>query len=402
MRKVAVVLLLTLDLVASAAPEKKVPAPKAPPVDKSPEHIAELIAKLEGGSMSERVRALKAYKELLRIGRPAIPQLVKAAQGDKPWVRVWAGAALAASGDRRAVGPLLKLMEDPFAEARMIATWHGSGLHHLDRRIAPTVVRRLGDPNDGVRQWAEKALRQRIKFRGAMRELEKMTHSDSPNGRTLAFKLLMSRRKQDPAAVIGKTLSEEKDWRVRSAAIRCLGEGVMKPHQPYFDLLFRAMDDESEEVKADAVELMEYALKETADRMPAEVRAPITNKLEKKLPPLLDAKLPRLRGAALYLLAAGRREKLFERALKGADDPAPVMRAYALRTLSRCGVKNRQVVDKAISRLDDGDIQVRHLAIALLKWATGRRFDYKPDAPPQKRAEAVKQIKVQIEQSTPE
>ena len=400
MRKLAFALLLALGLaVGTASKTEAAPKKKRPPPDKSPEHIAELIGKLEGEGMPERVRAKGAYDELLRIGRPAVPQLVEATRSEKPYVRVWSAAALASTRDPRAVEPVLRLLEDPFVEVRLIVAWHGAGLHQLDKRIAPAIVRRLGDSNHDVRQWAQRALKERIKFRGAMPELEKMTRGDSAVGRALAFKILMARRGQNPAATIAQALSEEDDWRVRSAAVRCLGEGVMGAHQPLFDLLFRAMDDESEEVKADAVEVMEHVLKETAGRMPNTVRTSITNKLEKKLPPLLDAELPRLRGASLYLLSAGQGRKLFERALKGVDDPAPAMRAYALRALGRCGVKNRQVVDKAISRLDDEDFEVRGLAIAVVRWATGGRFGYKPGDSRETRMEAVKRIKERVEKA---
>ena len=394
-------LALTIFLALGLAVEARAAPPKTPP-DTSPERIAELIEKLQGGSMSERVRAKGAYEQLLRIGPAAVPQLVAAVRSRKPWVRVWAGAALAATRDPRAIEPMLELLEDPFLDARKIATWHAAGLHRLDDRIAPAIVRRLADDDATVRNWAQRALRERIKFRGIVPELKKMTHSDSAPGRTLAFKLLMTHQKQDPKAAIAGALSEAKDWRVRSAAVRCLGEGVMKPRPPMFELLFHAMDDTSEEVRADAVELTEYVLKETADHMPNEIRAPITNRLQEKLPSLLDASLPRLRGASLYLLAAGdKKHTLFERALSGADHPAPVMRVYALRALGRCGVKNWSVVEKAVARLEDEDPEVRRAAIALLRWATGARFDFTPGDPPDRRAEACRRIKVRIEKARP-
>lgn len=392
MKKLAFFLCLIFGL-AGAAPPKKAEAP----LDTSPEHIAELIGKLNRQS----VGASNAYKELVRIGPAALPQLVEAVESKKPWVRVWAGAALGASRDPRAVDPMLKLLQDPFFQARKIAAWHAAGLHRLDKRIAPAIVQRLTDSDEGVRGWAERALIKCIKFRGAVGELTKMTHGDSAMGRTAAFKLLMRHRKQDAAAAIAAALSEEKDWHVRSAAVRCLGEGVLKPHQPFFDLLYRAMTDESEEVKADAVEVMEHALKETADRMPENIRAPITKKLGEKLPPFLDAKLPRLRGASLYLLAAGRGSKLLERALKAMDDPSPVVRVYAIRALGRCGVKTWPVVDKAFARLNDDHIEVRRLAIKLLSWATRARFEYKPGDSAEKRAQAVKQIKARLDKARP-
>ena len=201
MRRVVMLpFLAAFSLATHAAPEKE-----GPPVDASPEHIAELIAKLEGGGMANQVRASGAYKELMKIGRSAIPQLVRAAEGDKPWVRLWAAAALAATGDKRAVEPVLAVMDDPLTQARMIAVWHGAGLHHLDSRIAPAVVRRLNDNSADVRKWAARALTERIKFRGAVDAVEKMMHDGSPSGRAPLISWSMtSRTPPPPAAPAGK------------------------------------------------------------------------------------------------------------------------------------------------------------------------------------------------------
>ena len=370
-----------------------------PPVDTSRERIAGLIEQLDGGSMGERVRAKNAYEQLQQIGPAAVPQLLEATGSESRWIRLWAMAALASTRDACAVEPALRLMEDPFFEVRKIATWHGAGLHELDGRIAPAVARRLADADWGVREWAQKALRERVKFRGAEAELEKMTHGDSATGRALAFKLLVRWRKKVPAAAVGKALAEDTDWRVRSAAVRALGEKLMAPEQRFFDLLFLGMADRSEEVKADAVEVMEYALKETAGNMSSELRAPIIDKLKAQVPPLLDAELPRLRGASLYLLAGYQGKGLYERALAGTQDPSPLMREYALRALGRCGVKSWAVVDRAEALLEDECIEVRQRALGVLCWATGARFEYDAGASPEKRTAAVKRIKARLEKA---
>ena len=40
---------------------------------------------------------------------------------------------------------------------------------------------------------------------------------------------------------------------------------------------------------------------------------------------------------------------------------------------------------------------MRRLALSLLRWAARGKFDYKPEAPPAERAEAVKQIRARLE-----
>jgi HEAT repeats len=367
-------------------------------VDASPEHIAELIAQLEGGTMGDRMRAKAAHKELMKIGKPAVPQLVVAAQGKKPWVRVWAGAALGASRDPRAVEPMLKLLEDKFHMVRQISTWHGAGLNKMDARIAPAIVARMGDPNPDVRKWAEKAIRERIKVGTVTGALEELTLHKMPEARTVAYKLLMLHRKEKATTKIAQALKSEERWERRSAATRCLGEGedFPMPFKARMDLLFIALDDKHEEVRADAVELIAFLMRETADRMTPDVRDEITMILEKKLPALLDAQLPRLRGASLYLLAAGKPEELKGRAMKDTSHAAPVVRAYALRTLARCDVKSKGAQARAVECLNDEDKEVRRIAHQYLEWATGGKFEYDHAAKAGKRRKAIKKIRVKL------
>jgi len=99
--------------------------------------------------------------------------------------------------------------------------------------------------------------------------------------------------------------------------------------------------------------VMEFILAEQADKV-ADKKG-VTDKLGDVLPPMLDAKLPRLRGAALYLLAAGQRSKLYDRALQAVDDPSPIVRPYAFRALGRLRVEDEADVEKCVARLEDED-----------------------------------------------
>lgn len=368
---------------------------KIPP-DTSAEHIAQLISRLDGGSMSERVRAKGAYEELLAIGKPAIPQLVEAASDKRPWVRVWTGAALAQSRDARAVEPILALLKDPFVETRMIASWHAAAMADLDARIAPAIARNLRDSSADVRKWADRAIRERLKYARCAEEIELSLRCDVAPARMLAFKLTLWGKNQEPVPAVERALAEEKDWRVRSAAVRALGEGIIPVDRTLFELLFKGLADESDEVKADAVEVIDFVLKEQARHLSDAVRQEFVPQLPAKLKAMLDSPLPRLRGDALFLLAAHEREKLFDRALAAADDPAPETRALAFRALGRVGLKDRRVAEKALERLSDDDPAVRRAAYAALCWAAGVKFDFNPDATAEERGKAVEKIRGQL------
>ncbi len=375
----------------SAAEEK--------PVDASPEHIAELVKRLDGEGMALQVKAKGAYEELVRIGPPAADALMGALGSKSPTARLWAAAALAGMKDRRAIEPMLKLLEDPDSRVRMVVTWHISGMCALDGRIGPAVLARLGDAKPEVREWAQKALARRVPFASVKAPAEAMVGADNAMGRTLAFKFLLEHAQGDAGAAVAGALAEEKDWRRRSAAVRALGEGIMPANKAFFDLLFKALDDPSDEVKADAVEVLEHAMKETAETMPEDVRGAIVAVLRQKLPALAVSKTPRLRGAAMYLLVSGDKKGMYELALKGLGHSDATVRVYSLRTVGRCGFKTWDVVDKVAPLLNDGDLEARTLALATLRWATGAKFDFDPKAAPEERKAAFEKVKREIEEA---
>jgi len=369
------------------------------PLDTSPEHIAELVKRLDGEGMALQVKARAAFDELARIGPPAADALMGALTSKSPTARLWAAAALAGMKEARAVEPMLKLLEDPNPRVRKVVTWHVSGFAALDARIGPAVARRLGDADYSVRDWAQKALAKRIPFESVKAQVEAMVRDDNAMARTLAFKMLLEHAHADAASAVTRALAEEPDWRARSAAVRALGEGIMPANKAFFDLLFKALDDSADEVKADAVEVLEHAMKETAETMPEDVRESIVAVLRQKLPALVSSSNPRLMGAAMYLLASGEKKRMYEAALKGLENPSPVVRVYSLRTLGRCGFKTWDVVDKAAPLFNDPELEVRAAALATLRWATGARFDFDPKAAPEERKAAFEKVKQEIEEA---
>jgi len=381
-------LALTFAATSSAAARRS-----SPPADASPERIAELIEQLDGAGMEKQVRAKHAYQELKEIGKPAAPQLLKALHHKSPWIRLWSAAALASMGERRAVTPMLKLLKDPHSTLRVIVTYHISAFASKDKRIAPALVEQLADPTPDVRKWAEKALL-RIKLRGAEDALKKMVRQDPPEARTSALKLLLQNRSHDIPADIKKAMASE-DWRERSAGVRVIGEALIHANEDTFDMLLGALDDPNDEVKADAVEVLTGVLAQIMQRMPDDLRTKVLAELDRKLPACVESENPRLRGAAMYLLSAqtDRRDALYPVALKALDSPDPVLRVFAFKTLGRCGRKTWTLVDKAVANLNHENAEVRNTAYAVLRWATGAQFDYKPGAPEEARTQAIESIK---------
>ena len=366
------------------------------PVNSSPEHIAELIKKLDGPSMKERMGAMKAYAELKRIGQPALPQLRTALKHSSPWVRLWSLAAVADAGDVTCVGPALKMARDPLIELRKVATHRLGRFYQRDKRIPPALVQQLADPDEGVREKAEGALA-KGHLKGAGPALQKMLRSDSRLGRMMALELLLG-PSQDKLPGIRKAVKDPSDWRIRSAGVCVLGLGLVHANEDAFDLLLAALDDPSNEVKADAVEVLDGVLGQVMQRMPDALRKRVLGELTRQLPALVESKHPALRGWSLYLLAAGQREKLYPRAIEALDDPSPEVRVLAFRAVSRIGRKTWKIADKALANMRHTDAGVRSVAFATLRWSTGGKYQFDPRADQDERAKQLEVVKKQLDE----
>jgi HEAT repeat protein len=126
------------------------PAPRAPKNIQRPEAVDEAVAReialLRDGI--DRDDIYGAMQGLAKIGAPAVDSLIRILKDPKerPIVRARAGETLALIGDRRAVRPLIDVLDDPDVELR----WHAVVSLGKFRAVeAVTALRRLAAGDDG-------------------------------------------------------------------------------------------------------------------------------------------------------------------------------------------------------------------------------------------------------------
>ncbi len=92
----------------------------------NPEAIPDLLAALDG---DDSLLARLAGNALISAGGPAVPGLLETLQGGSPRARVEAARALAEIGDRRAIGPFFKAIQD--GDSAMVEYWADVGLERM-------------------------------------------------------------------------------------------------------------------------------------------------------------------------------------------------------------------------------------------------------------------------------
>ncbi|MCX7049283.1 MAG: HEAT repeat domain-containing protein [Candidatus Sumerlaeota bacterium] len=241
-------------------------ATKAAPVDSSPQHIQELISQFPGEEMGERVRALHAETELIRIGKPAVPALIEATKSKDSWTRVWAGGALGEIGDPRGKPALLALADDPFPTMRCVAAWH------LRRWIKDTDVEKkisalLDDPNKEAREWAFKAMdgAKSPQLPARMKEIARSSDTLKRAEALIALRTLIP--KAEYLALLKKYVAEDSDPAV---------------HKQAFDLL---------QQEAPEAELTQILVAEAEQGKDTETRRDVVAKLKQRLSPEAYSKL---------------------------------------------------------------------------------------------------------------
>jgi len=373
--------------------------------------IDELMGQLDGADMGSRVKARNATRALVEIGRPAVPALIKATRHKSHWVRMWSAGALGPIRDPRAVGPLLRLLKDPSQVVRMVATWHIHGFARRDKRVVPAVAQMMADPSEDVRKWAVKALTSvRSRPETALPVLEKIAKNPDPQIRAEAFILLAKLHRQTVIEAVESTLADSDDPRVRSAAYRAVGMRLA-PDNRAAEFFLKALNEREQDVLLEAVRGLEWVLKENSKQPKGKLISPdmhkaIRARLKEALPPLIDHKYPRLRAHALYLLAAGEREKILDHALKAlTEDKEPVVRVAALKSLARIGVRNEVTRAAIVAALEDDDEDVRDWAYRAFIWAlrpsaeTRKALPFAPAATPEERTKQVAAIKAWLTKS---
>lgn len=130
---------------ASRLPRPPQPAPPEP----GEEEIARWVALLARPEDPQHARALD---ELVVIGRPAVPMLIEALQGDA-WIQPFrASEALGLIGDRRAIRHLKRLLNHPNSNVRWGAA---EALGRIRSRWARGALHRAAREDENRTSWGE-------------------------------------------------------------------------------------------------------------------------------------------------------------------------------------------------------------------------------------------------------
>ena len=117
-------------------------------------------------NVEERIQKLfqeRKFKELEKIGKPAVPALIEALKNEDSEVRWEAAIVLRKAGDKSAVPALTEALKDKDSEVRRKAAyalgWIG------DKSAIPALTEALKDKDSLVRMYATQALRTIRDFR---------------------------------------------------------------------------------------------------------------------------------------------------------------------------------------------------------------------------------------------
>ena len=183
------------------------------PTEEQRKEIAALIAQLPGADMGSRMKAMRAHKKLLAIGRVAVPQLIEAVKSKDASQRLWAGAALGEMGDPRAKEALLPLLTDPNGQVRQVMVWH-TRRWFGDPRFLEAASDLIVDKNPDVAKWAQRSVSEHDKALVTRKIMGQLKDKD-PATRESALaaleerlpkkrygKLLLERLEKDPSPAI--------------------------------------------------------------------------------------------------------------------------------------------------------------------------------------------------------
>ncbi len=147
------VVFVQLWALASAPPDAS-PGETGPPEAGAPETVQQLIERMG----TDDFNGMDASRKLVRMGRPAVDELIGALEHPLPRVRYWSISALSSIGDDRAVPAMKKRLDDPRPIVRAVAIWHlGRWFERADVREA--VLNKLDDKSTFVRGWVLKLIR---------------------------------------------------------------------------------------------------------------------------------------------------------------------------------------------------------------------------------------------------
>ena len=207
-----------LELLKRGSQSNKVCAINALGKTGSAKAVNPLIEQLGSESWSVRKAAAEALWE---IGEPAVDPLVKCLISENPDVQYWAIQVLGEIGDTRAVGPVIKKLNDENQpEEKRISCIKALG-EIEDPAAIQALIGQLGNNSWFVRRAAGEALWQIGP--AAVGDLIRALDNQNVDVRYWASKVLGEMQAKEAVTPLIKML-EDKEWSIRSGAAYSLGE----------------------------------------------------------------------------------------------------------------------------------------------------------------------------------
>jgi len=331
----------------------------------SGERIDNLVRRLSvSWDMDAQVAASEAYEELLKLGKQTVPACLKVIEGGNASARMWAGAALAQTGDPRAVDPLLKLLADKEERVRRVTTWHIHRFMGKDPRVVVAMGEQMADPSLEVRQQAAKVLNKHKRPPAALPEIRKALKSPLLAVRVDALLLILRYERKQTKKEIPALIDSDADGFIRSAAIGCLTK-LGKPDKDTTLLLVRLMGDPGPLVAEAALTVLREAFEEP-QFSPQDMKEVVAI-IRRGIPAVLDRPEENVRVMAVPLYAHFYREhalKRVEAMLK--EDPSPAVRAVAAKSVARLGITSPSIYVPLLECLADPEPEVRQAGLRTL------------------------------------
>jgi len=179
--------------------------------------IGELIASMEKSDYAGR----DALRKLVRIGKPAVEQLLAALEHKTARVRYWSAAALAQIGDERCVKPLMQLVKtDKHGLVRATALYYLRLFN--DKEAWELIIATLDSPDAGMRGWAIRACREKNRV-DALPKLKALARkSDNYKTRYDAMVAAVTIAEKDATEFVRGILKTDASVDVRIGAMKCL------------------------------------------------------------------------------------------------------------------------------------------------------------------------------------
>lgn len=261
----------------------------SPPANRSA-RIAELCKRLGRGQYGD----MGACKELVAIGEPAVPALVKALKDKRPQARWWAVAAVCRIAADEAYPAVLDVLHnDPDAFVRSTAVYYLRHYRKKGKDVWPEVEKALRDKNPEVGRWALRLMiedgypKVDERLRGILargspelrsyalahaREMgdkgkpylplvRQLLSAADPRVRYDAIHTCVALMDSGQLEFLHKTYERDKDPAVREACLRCITV-IPEPPVESIELFLKGLESEDEKVRKVAAQLLRKGCKQ--------------------------------------------------------------------------------------------------------------------------------------------